>query len=435
MHLEAHELDRLLDSQLEMISSIVSPRKVQEILPAIYAVVERRLPQVETLTEVPGLILDAAHDEALWPLVAMAIEGDRNDFGNLWMRVQAKVLPVIRRTVGRYGDEFVDRALDQTWETLEKKLKDTDPEKTFNRDKGFFLTWARAIARLTAMSVRPRRKRRDEFESGFNLPNREAPNSACFNELLKLAQNAGDQPEPHKVIAFLYNQYLGWMPQRIAEERGKSRLSVMPVLLEQDVVAAFPSLDGFGELLAGLRSQVAEAGDKSLSDYCIGTRLETAISHWSTDWTRTVRNSLLQQGKKLLRLAAELKAPTHERLCFLWCRFLRVTPHRLCTLAEWLLPDLLAEFCKRFETMTALEAQQIRKATAPLRTEIEQMAPKSLGECARGDLVESIELWRNRIETMLVGPGRKEHVVAYSYLCGCLPNMPGKAKALPGRSL
>src|SRR5262245_3602096 len=94
VHLERHELDSLLEGQLDMIRSIVSPRAVADALPAIRAAVEKRIQHVETAVQLTRLIHDAAHDEALWPNVARAMQGDRNEFGILWVRVQEKVLPV-----------------------------------------------------------------------------------------------------------------------------------------------------------------------------------------------------------------------------------------------------------------------------------------------------------------------------------------------------
>jgi hypothetical protein len=90
--------------------------------------------------------------------------------------------------------------------------------------------------------------------------------------------------------------------------------------------------------------------------------------------------------------------------------------------------DLLELFRSGYSGMTDLHGKEVSACTEPLKSSIEAAPSKRLEDCSKEDLCADIVAWRNRVQTILLGPAGDRHLLAYSYLCGCLPGIDGPAK-------
>jgi hypothetical protein len=297
----------------------------------------------------------------------------------------------------------------------------------YNRDQGFFLTWARAYARNQAcwykcrtLGADPGRGKDTPVEGLFELPP-----SACYSELLDMVQDR----ELCQATAFLLNKYLDCKPAVIAEAYGDKPLAEVVAAIQKEMVERYPILVRVKVLLGKLLSKALQTPERTLRD-CVesGGELIESITRWASEVKRSLGLQIISQAKDFLRMASDLAVGAHERLAFLWSRFLRRPTDDLCAMGKARLLDLLEDFCREYSAMTDLDLAEILACTGFLKVNMEKAPARRLADCSKGDLCEEIVAWRTRIQTILLGPARDRHLVAYSYLCGCLPGVDGPAK-------
>jgi DNA-directed RNA polymerase specialized sigma24 family protein len=368
----------------------------------------RRIAAVDTIEDWNDLVRAAEFDQQLKPLVVRVQAGERAAFDELWEILEPKLQAAIRASLKYYDhfDEVESKVMNTLWNERGK----------YTEERGFYQPWAGTIARNLAQWYKPGGARNVELHDDHSVPENTAlPPSACFAEVLKLVQSE----RPHYAIAFLFNRYLGWKPERIVLELGDAPLPDALSRLEEEVVSHYPILRGFGIFLGPLRKSL-ESRHETLSSFVPGEmQPEAAISHWATDTARAVAGVIVRQAKEFLALTCRLRAASHERLSFLWCRLLSRTPAQMASLRDRVLLDILDIFCLEYPPRTTLSADQVARSVGPLKSEI--IPRKFLRECEREDLCLDIAQWRDRVQAMLLGPARTEHLLGYAYLCGCLP--------------
>jgi hypothetical protein len=151
-----------------------------------------------------------------------------------------------------------------------------------------------------------------------------------------------------------------------------------------------------------------------------------ALSHWSGGVKRWMVGRVIASGERLLTGVCELRAGAHERLTFLWSRFLRRTLEELCLRADETLLAILGVFRAEFPNLSDLTPAEVEHCTEPLKEDI--VPGKTLAQCSRGNLADDLVIWRERIQNMVVAKCKDWNVVAYAYLCGALPGIVGPAK-------
>jgi hypothetical protein len=199
--------------------------------------------------------------------------------------------------------------------------------------------------------------------------------------------------------------------------------------IQTEMVESYPILVRVKALLGKLLSKALQTPKRTLQD-CVesGGELIESITRWASEVKRSLGLQIISQAKDFLRMASDLSVGAHERLAFLWSRFLRRPTDDLCAMGKARLLDLLEDFCSEYSGMTHLSYREILACTDSLKFNMEKASARRLADCSKGDLCEEIVAWRTRIQTILLGPARDRHLVAYSYLCGCLPGVDGPAK-------
>jgi DNA-directed RNA polymerase specialized sigma24 family protein len=408
MPLERDEIDRLLTGL---------PLRVREE-------VEKRLSLVSDAKALSDLIEAAKFDERIAPMVERAKKRDeegRRAFDELWREIGAPVRNTIRVWVRYRTPEDVEAVESQTMELIWLRL----PE--YVRDQGFFLSWARAYAKNQArwykrrtVGVGPAPDDDISVEGFFELPP-----SACYSELLDMVQDR----DPCEATVFLLNKYLDWKPAAIASTYGHKPLAEVVAAIQAEIVERFPILVRAKASLSKLLRKALQSPKRTLQD-CVesGGELIESITRWASEVKRSLGLQIISQAKDFLRMASDLSVAAHEKLAFLWSRFLRRDTDDLCAMGKARLLDLLEDFCSGYSRMTDLSHNEILACTRPLRVGMEKAPTRRLADCSKGDLCEEVLAWRTRIQTILLGPARDRHLVAYSYLCGCLPGVDGPAK-------
>ncbi len=414
MDLTREDIDGLLVQRLAEIADAVAPRAVEQVLPEIHRIIAQRAHEVSDEKALANLVGAVICNAGLEYWAEAAAKDDGAAFDKLWDGVRPRLKGIIRLYLRDRDPYHVQQVESLVSETLWKKLK----LKSYEPDRGSLLAWARGIARIHAMAYRPEQRwvAMDSVKEPEVKPEIEIPPSACFAEGLLLVQEG----EPHMAIAFLYNKYLEWEPARIAGEFGARPLADLPDLLEAEVIARYPILAGIRGLLAPLRSRARSLADRRLADYCDG-QLPECISRWSAELARSVALRIIRQAREFLELVCGLNAAAHERLSFLWCCFLRREPHRLCTMAHLLLLEILEIFRRDFPPMTHLKPEQVVRCTKPLEKDI--LPRKHLADCTCEELSAEIVRWLNKVRRMVLGVARDRRLLAYAYLCGCLPGV------------
>lgn len=387
--------------------------------------VERRVhliddkPPEERERALRDLIMAAARDAALWPLIQRARQGDREARNKLLTAIQPALRVRIRARMFPRDDDRVEDALQDSLMVIDRLLD------SYSRDGQAFLTWARAIAGNCAVWGRPRHIGRevpvdegeqDNIADAGRERDISLPPSRCFAEALQLVM----QHPPNRALAFLFIQYLGWKPAQLAELWAGRTLRELLDRFEKELFERFPVLRRTAGLLRELRATLDEgAGDSRFEGEAAGR-----LSRWAADSRRALEWQILQQAKHFLRLASELKARPHEKLAFLHCRPLRRTVEAVVARATWLLDNLLEAFRSEFPLLADLTREQTEWATDPLAREIGKLKPvPALSHYGGADLPGDVARWREKVQRLLVGPEHDQHVLAFSYLCGCMPGV------------
>jgi hypothetical protein len=408
------ELDSTLHEMTPAITLLVSPWSAEDLLPQIRQTVARRLEEVLSREGLLKLIEIAALDAALAPLIARARNGDREAFDGLAAhpQVQRVVRTAIRTALWRWNEADAQDIESSVYLNLWTSLPAFEPAK------GLFLAWVRGMARRQVAQYAAQGSREVPAQGSQRVYIEvEFPPSRCFEELLGWVQ----REPPHRALAFLFNRYVDWLPGRIAEEVGKIALRAACEVLQREIATEYLTLGHVPELLAPLRLRAGALGDARLSDYYEDETPADAISHWSGGVARALRNHVVAQGRELLTVTCELRAGPHERLTLLWSRFLRRSLEVLCQWAEKPLLQILRAFQNEYPQMTDLRPDQVLRCTKPLQ---DQISPtRTLLACSHEDLREEIYRWRDRVQTLLLGPARDKNLVAYAYLCGALPGV------------
>ena len=359
-------------------------------------------------------------EAAIWTQVQAVLEEERRGalqrpaFDALWTAIRGEVRSTIRAALMRKDDDEIDDVEQRAAIEVLRKLGE------YSIERGTFLVWVRGIARnlarwrkapLVSEPVKDTALRPDQ--------DRRLPPSRCFRELISWIQ----QKEVHHAIVFLLHEYLGWSLGRIAE-LGHRTVADLAGLTVNQAIDEVTGLKEPERLFARLRLQAEELGQTTLAELYGAETAESALSHWSGDVKRWMRKAVIGGGGKLLKCVSQLRAGAHERLTFLWSRFLRRSLCELSLSGRKTLSALLAEFCSEYPRLSDLEQSEVERLTEALRKDI--VPQRTLAQCSRNDLAEDLVVWRERVQAMVsaicVGG------VAYAYLCGALPGISGAAK-------
>ena len=363
-------------------------------------------------------------ESEVWPVVQQVLEEARNKaeatpaFELLWTTIRGEIRATIRVVLRRKHDEDVDEVEQQTAVEVFRKRKE------YSIEKGAFLVWVRGIARNLARWRRTPNVPDTEIDPPPVRPNQDRllPPSECFRQLLFKIQ----EREAHHVTVFLLHRYLEWLPSNIADELGGKTISELAPLAVSEIQEKVRGLENVRDLFACLLMKAKALGDVRLIDLYGNESASDALSHWSGGVARWMRGQVIGGGKGLLTCVCELRAGAHERLTFLWSRFLRRTLAGLCFCADETLLTILDTFRSLFPTLSDLTPTEVEHCTEPLKKDI---GPgRTLAQCKRGDLADDLVIWRERIQNMLVAKCKDWNVVAYAYLCGALPGIVGPAK-------
>ena len=399
-------------------------RLLAGLSPPVRKMVEKRLPSMSHAKALSDLIAAAILDAEIAPIVDRAKK--RNDegrkaFDELWEKIRGYIRNTIRVWIRCKTSEHVEDVESQTMEVIWVHL----PE--YQRAQSFFITWARAYAKNQALWYKCRTLGADPgpgeepgAEDFFELPP-----SACYSELLDMVQDRS----PCEAISFLLNKYLDWKPAAIADECGDTPLPDVVTAIQTEIVARYDVLTRVKALLVKLHRKALLNPKSTLRD-CVkpNGELIESITRWSGEVRRSIGNQVISQAKDFFTLTCELNVGPHEKLSFVWNRFLREPTAKLCAMAKMLLLELLDLFGANYAGMNDLTSQEISDCTQPLRVSMEKAPVRRLEDCSKGDLCLDILAWRDRVQAILLGPARDRHLLAYSYLCGCLPGIDGPAK-------
>jgi DNA-directed RNA polymerase specialized sigma24 family protein len=363
-------------------------------------------------------------ESEIWPLVRQVLEEVRNEtkatpaFDLLWTSIRGEVRATIRAALYRKDDEQADEVEQQTAIEVLRKIGE------YSIEKGTFLVWVKAIARNLARWRRSAGQQGAEIEPPPDRPNQDRllPPSGCFKQILSKIQ----EREPHHAIAFLLHEYLEWSLGSIAAELGDKTVRDLASLVVRQIAEEVKGLKNATGLFARLQMKANALGKVTLAELYGNETAADALSHWCGGVARWMRGQVIGGGKGLLTCVCELRAGTHERLTFLWSRFLRRTLADLCICANGTLLAILGVFRASFPKMSDLTLAEAEQCTEPLRKDI--VPGKTLAQCSRGNLADDLVVWRERIQTMMAAQCKDWNVVAYAYLCGALPGIVGPAK-------
>ena len=363
-------------------------------------------------------------EQEIWPLVKQVMgevqagSGSGPALNSLWEEIRREVRNTIRAALHRKDDEHVDEVEQQAAMEVLRKL----PE--YSMERGTFLVWVKGIARNLARWRRTPGVQGTEIELPPARPNQDrllAP-SECYRQILSRIQ----EKEPHQVIAFLLHEYLEWSLVSIAGRLGDQTVRDLASFVVRQIGEEVKGLKNATGLFARLQMKAAALGEITLAELYGNETAGDALSHWSGGIARWMRGQVIGGGKGLLSCVCELRAGAHERLAFLWSRFLHRTLEGLCLRAQDTLLAILEVFNDGFPRMSDLTREQVEHCTKPLKKDI--VPGKTLTQCSRGNLADDLVIWRERIQDMMAAQCKDWNVVAYAYLCGALPGIVGPAK-------
>lgn len=361
-------------------------------------------------------------EAAIWTKVQAMLEEERRGapqrpaFDALWTAIRGDVRSTIRAALMRKDDDEVDEVEQRAAIEVLRKLGE------YSIERGTFLIWVRGIARnlarwkkapVAAEPVKDTELRPDQ--------DRQLPPSRCFRELLSCVQ----QKEVHHATVFLLHEYLGWSLGRIAELGNRTVTDLVGLTVKQ-ITEEVVGLKEPERLFGGLRLHAEELGGTTLAELYGTETPEAALSHWSGDVKRWMRKAVIGGGGKLLKCVSQLRAGAHERLTFLWSRFLRRTLVEMSLSANKTLEALLTEFRSQFPKLSDLDQSEVERSTEPLHKDI--VPQKTLAQCSRSELAQDLVVWRERVQMMVSANCAGGITVAYAYMCGGLPGISGPAK-------
>jgi DNA-directed RNA polymerase specialized sigma24 family protein len=439
MKLTAEELTAFLDARKDRIAAIVAPADVEVALADIQGRIGERLADVGDRPSLESLVKVEATDFALrpWYTRFCCDPPDGEAFRQLFEWHEAYVKTEIRKTIRLHlasrGTEHVESVMADVMNAL------WENRRTFNRKKGAYVPWARGIAMNKARSYRSfnrrevsidtDRDRPEEFPSGGPSPEDasderlgdvQGPPAECFAEILRMVQEF----EPHETIAFLCNRYLDIKPALIARSLGGSSLNEALAEVVRLVRARYPDITGIEALLAPIASRISGLTEMFGQYADAGRELEKEIGRWAERVHRSVSGTILQMGKRFLKLVCDLAAAAHEIICFLWIRFLLSPPVALLNVADRELMDLVEIFHRSYPPISGLSRSQVESCTLGLRGKISP--GRSLNDFGGSDLYAAIKRWCNHVESLLWQSASSEHMLGYAYITGSLTR--GKSK-------
>jgi DNA-directed RNA polymerase specialized sigma24 family protein len=365
-------------------------------------------------------------EDELWPAVERMIAelkasggAATTEFNRLWEMIRMDVRKAIRGNPWRVDD--IDAVESNTYMEVLKKREDFDPAK------GTFLLWSRGIARMKCKQrTRPGKEMGGDGEmdqrSEPGNQERQLPPSECFQEMLNWLQEG----EAHRALVFLLKQYLDWQPLEVANKLSSKTLSAIAAIMLAEIKQRYPELKNVESLFARLLAKCRRQDRRTLADFYEDESPSASVSHWSYSERRGLGDRVIGSAAKLLTGVSSLRAGAHERLTFLWARFLHGTLDELHGRAHQTLLSLLQDFCSGYDGKTDLDLAAITVCTAPLKKDLRPGV--TLAQCSRGILAEEFVVWCERVQSMLRGHVKSWNVVAYAYLCGALPGITGPAK-------
>ncbi len=433
MELTARELTVNLDARKDRIAAIVAPTDVETALQEIHERIWKLLPRVPDRKSLENLVDIAAGDIALrrWYTQIRCDPPDREAFRQLLEWRGGHVKAEITKTIHIHlaSEDAVEEVLENVIVAL------WSGRGTFDPDKGWFVPWARAIAKNKARSYRPfdwrvvsidtDRDRPLDLPSAAQSPedaataierteDADGPPAACFVEILRLVQEF----EPHEAIAFLFNRYLEVKPEQIALSIRESSLPDALAQIEQLVRARHPEIAGIDTLLAPLAARLDSRTERFGQFFSGEENVESEIGRWAAKVHRSVRGTILQMGKRFLKLVCDLSAAAHEITCFLWIRLLDRPPVALRHQADRELAGLLETFHVSYSQRALLSMNQVEWCTSDLRKRIRH--GRSLNDFAGADLYGSIKRWCNHVGLLMEAPAAAGHMLGYAYITGSL---------------
>jgi DNA-directed RNA polymerase specialized sigma24 family protein len=439
MQLTGEELTAFLEERRSRIATIVAPVDVEVALAEIHERIRKFRREATNTKSLENLVDIAANDIPLRPLYTRYCADNPDDataerlFAWRGRFVETEIRKTLRTHLA--SKNSVEAVLADVMMVLWKS------RGTFNPEKGWFVPWARGIALNRARSYRSFDRREVSIDTDGYRPldlassspspedvaaanelsvESEGPPSKSYVEMLRMVQEF----EPHEAIAFLFNRYLRVKPEQIAFLIGESSL---PHALKEFTKLArvlYPEIAGIDALLAPLAGRVDGRAEKFGQFAAQDDTIENEIGRWAAKVHRSVGGTILQMGKKFLKLVCDLSAAAHEITCFLWIRFLYSPPVALRRVADSELMRLVEIFHESYAQRALLSRNQIEWCTSDLRNKIRP--GRSLNDFGGVDLYSSIKRWCNHVGLLIEGPAAAEHMLGYAYITGSLTK--GKSK-------
>jgi DNA-directed RNA polymerase specialized sigma24 family protein len=440
MRLTAEELTGFLNERGSAIAAIVEPAGVEVALAEIHKRIWKRLDDVADAKSLDSLVKVEAVDFAVkryYKLFCHCEKPDHASFEALFKWhdrfVEAEVGKTIRIHLapGADAQDVMADVRATLWEVRDD----------FDRDKGPFVPWVRAIAlnkarsfgrsKVLETSIETGKDRRIDLPSSSPSPedavvdserpaDTEGPPSESFVEILRMVQEF----EPHEAIAFLFNRYLGVKPEQIALRIRELSLPDALAEVVNIVRLLHPEIAGIDTLLAPLAGRVNGLVEKFGQFVPDDGDIEREIGRWAARVHRSVRGTILQMGKKFLRLVCDLSAAAHEITCFLWIRFLYSPPVALRHVGDRELMRLIEIFHESYSRRALLSITQVESCTSDLRRRIPH--GRSLNDFGGADLYISIKRWCDHVRLLIEGSSAAGHMLGYAYITGSLTK--GKTK-------
>lgn len=429
MNLSAEEVTAFLDRRKHHISAIVEPAGVPSALAEIHKRLMGNLHRVRDMNSLESFVDVEAVDFALRPLYVEYCGDDPDEemveqlFAWRDRFLESEIRKTIRLHLRSKNASDVKGVMADVMGVMWER------RKSFDREQGPFVPWARGIALNKARSHRPfvwREVSIDDDpvrpldppspgpspeESATTTADTEGPPAVWFVEILRLVQEF----EPCEAIAFLFNRYLDMKPAMIARDIRELSLSHALAEAIKIVRTRYPEIAGIETVFAPLAGRIGGLTEKFGQYTRAGSTLEEDIGRWAEKIQRSVRGATLQMGKSFLRLVCGLTAAAHEIVCFLWIRFLYSPPVALRQVADRELMHLVETFHTMYSQRERLSLSQVEWCTSPLRKRLPQGC--SLNNFAGSDLYASIRRWCEHVDS-LIPSGAGELMLGYAYIMG-----------------
>jgi hypothetical protein len=407
-----------------------SGARSEEVFMQVRRLALERLPKVHTARALSGYIAGAIVDVRVGDLPDECKRGKQGAFDTLWEILEPFLTRVIRAKSLAHTRQM-DDLLQVVRETILKGLA------SYSAERGSFYAWTRIVAanaasgyvpeRLTAADplVWDRIRGREERQMPV-LPFRyhaPCPPASAQEEVVELALGH----EPHEVLAFLLNRYLGHRQGEIVEQFGDQTLESLAETVarlgvdEREKKYLNRIVDRLRPSLTGTAPDGRTWGESRLRDLWDPAKPEDSVKNWSAAPHRSAVAAVIQQAKRFLRSVCELKhAAAYEKPAFFWRHFLRRSVTELIPRFGCGIDSVADDFQKDCASIDRLTEDQVRWATVPWREQARRFSPRPLGTYYPGEMpTRDLEEARMNVQVLVEERAADWGCAAYAYLRGC----------------